>query len=264
MPGEKPGAAGDIMREKIIFIHGISDQMTGYSNPLYNAAMLNLRKRLSSEYCDPAEVDKRLARFEQFEMMWADLTGPVVSKYLQTQYPPDRRGHWNFIKKRVEPLVVQLGVYAHDKAHNGLITKRINELFADALADKPDYITVIGHSLGSVIAWDYLFGFVDGFRLEPSVKVRAFITMGSPIPLFAAQTRHPVSDAVLPDNIGKWINLIDPDDGVAAYMRQAFPKISSDRLRDVEVSTGFWMISSHSGYWQSSDCANAIAKTLEG
>jgi len=246
------------MKEKIIFIHGISNQTTGYSDWLYRETLARYGQMLSKQGYLPATVAARLAEFSQFEMLWADCTGPDVSKYMQTQYPDGRPGAWTGIERRVDPLVAQLGIYTRDKERGGPIVQRINELFRQALADSPDRITVIGHSLGSVIAWDYLFGWQDGFRLDKNVPVRALVTMGSPIPLFAAMMRHPVSDAALPANIGRWVNLIDPDDGVARFCRPHFSAIDRERMEDVEVSTGFWMISSHSGYWSSRSTAEAI------
>lgn len=250
------------MREKIIFIHGISDQKTGYSNGLYGDILARYRRKLEKTGMGADGIEARLGGISQFEMLWADCTGPEVSQYTQTQYPPGRKGLWTGIEKRVDPLVAQLGMYTRDKERCGPILQRINELFLRALADKPDCITVVGHSLGSVIAWDYLFGFREGFRLRRDVPVRALVTMGSPIPLFAAMMRHPISDVTMPSNILRWLNLIDPEDGVARYCRSHFPALAEGQLKDLEVSTGFWLIASHSGYWQSGDTAAAIADIL--
>jgi len=135
-------------------------------------------------------------------------------------------------------------------------------LFARALSDEPDCVTVIGHSLGSVIAWDYLFGFREGFRMRGDIPVRALVTMGSPIPLFAAMMRHPVSDVRMPPNVNRWLNLIDPEDGVARYCRSHFPSLAEGQMRDLEVFTGFWMLASHGAYWESAETADAIASVL--
>ena len=234
------------MREKLIFIHGIASQKTGYSDGLYNRILGLL-------------PDSRAKELSQCEILWSDCTSWDISSYLQTQYR-DRPGLWQFITEGVDPLVAQLGIYAADKEAHGPILRRIQDGFTAALADNPDCITVIGHSLGSVIAFDYLMGFKEAWHLPESVKVRALITMGSPIPLFTTMMRHPVSDVTLPPNIGQWDNLIDPHDGVARFCKPHFYRM--DNMRDVLVNSGFWMISSHCGYWSSKSTAKAIAEGL--
>ncbi len=250
------------MREKLIFIHGISDKTTGYSNRLYREILARYKHRLKEAGRTDATIAERLGGISQFEMLWADCTGPEISQYLQAQYPPERKGFWKGVEKRVDPLVAQLGMYSRDKERGGPIIERINELFARALSDEPDCVTVIGHSLGSVIAWDYLFGFREGFRMRGDIPVRALVTMGSPIPLFAAMMRHPVSDVRMPPNVNRWLNLIDPEDGVARYCRSHFPSLAEGQMRDLEVSTGFWMLASHGAYWESAETADAIASIL--
>ena len=95
--------------------------------------------------------------------------------------------------------------------HNGVATK-IRRMVADALTTAwraGRRIILIGHSLGSVIAYDVLW---ELSRREASdVCVDRFVTIGSPLGLNFVQHRILSSPESLarryPDNIRHWINL---------------------------------------------------------
>lgn len=67
---------------------------------------------------------------------------------------------------------------------------------------------LIGHSLGSVVAWEYL-------RRHPEHHVDLFLTLGSPLGLRMVRTRLPHSVFGPSRNIGRWVNVRDPRDPVA-------------------------------------------------
>jgi pimeloyl-ACP methyl ester carboxylesterase len=117
---------------------------------------------------------------------------------------------------------------------------------------------VIAHSLGTVIAFDYLMGF-RRYRVHHSVDVKSFITMGSPIPLFTSAMGHPDSDLKLPPQINRWINIRSPRDGVARPMKPFFRHIPIDEHL---VHTTFSPFSSHNAYWTDHDTADIIAAQI--
>ena len=63
----------------------------------------------------------------------------------------------------------------------------------------------------------------------------------------------------LPRNIKRWINMLDPDDGVARYTRRYFKNI---KIEDKEINTGWDPVGSHSSYWKDRDVARSIADSL--
>lgn len=75
---------------------------------------------------------------------------------------------------------------------------------------------LIGHSLGSVVALEYL-------RLHPDRQVDLFVTLGSPLGLRAI--RHLLAEPDFgtgeagPGNVGRWVNLRDRRDPVACTGR---------------------------------------------
>jgi hypothetical protein len=109
-----------------------------------------------------------------------------------------------------------------------------------------------------VIAYDYIFGFRK-YKLNPTIKVEAFITMGSPIPLFTSAMGFVDNKVTLPKNVKRWINILDPDDGIARYTRQYFKKIN---VKDKEINTGWDPLGAHSNYWRDPDVARFIADNL--
>ena len=67
---------------------------------------------------------------------------------------------------------------------------------------------------------------------------------------------HPDSDLSLPAFIKKWVNILSPRDGIARYMKPFFRNIP---ILEHEVSTGFFPISAHTGYWKDDLTAEIIA-----
>ena len=75
-----------------------------------------------------------------------------------------------------------------------------------------DDILLIGHSMGSIIAYDVLINHQDECR------VNTFVTVGSPlgIPIIISRIFEEQKSLKVPPNIsGKWYNLSDPEDLVA-------------------------------------------------
>lgn len=102
----------------------------------------------------------------------------------------------------------QVKVYLDDQVLAGRIRSRL----LAGLEGAPR--VVIGHSLGSVVAFDTL-------RLNPDLSVSMLVTVGSPLGMQAVQSRlrHPGGPSVTPlalSGVSRWVNLYDPGDPVAA------------------------------------------------
>jgi len=87
-----------------------------------------------------------------------------------------------------------------------LVRDKINAIVAAELTTQPT--VVVGHSLGSVVAYDVL-------RNRRDLRVPLFVTVGSPLAVRA------VNDPLVPlravPNIGGWYNALDTRDVVALY-----------------------------------------------
>lgn len=225
----------------IVFIHGIADQTTGYSNKLYDNIL---------HYSDRSSKV-----LKQKEIMWADVTHDLTCRFNRFQYvKPKKKGKSDKIKKGIDPLVLQVLYYAKDKKKQNDILARVHSCMAKLRGD----VVVIAHSLGSVIMFDYLMGFANNV-LPANIKVSHFITMGSPIPLFVSGHGHCSSNLTLPSNVEKWTNIIDPDDCVANWCEPHFAK---GVVEDKYLNVGAFPLSTHGNYWSKKKVAKFIAEVI--
>lgn len=110
----------------------------------------------------------------------------------------------------VDPALDQVTRYFHDDALRAVAISRVTELVT------PDTRIVVGHSLGSVIAYEALHLLTTPIDL--------FLTLGSPLGL-----RTIIHDKVrprpaIPPTVQWWVNIADKDDIVAAdpYLERSF------------------------------------------
>lgn len=135
--------------------------------------------------------------------------------------------------------------------------------------------SIVAHSLGSIIAYDYLF---DLFG-KPTTRRRRvlkkgrprighFFTMGSPIALFLLRKAHLLQDVanLSRDPIGAgrskemWMNFWSKQDVLAYPLERFFPQVVTDR----NVDTGNLIYNSHLGYWHNPEVAASVADALTG
>ncbi|MFG2602284.1 hypothetical protein ACGFT2_01770 [Streptomyces sp. NPDC048514] len=101
---------------------------------------------------------------------------------------------------RFNKALTQVGAYLSSPVLRSKILSRVSAVIDD------DTKVVVSHSLGSVVAYEVL--------RDRSIPIPLFITLGSPLALRAVRSRlqfEPKYPAVK-----NWINLVDPDDVVAA------------------------------------------------
>ena len=141
-------------------------------------------------------------------------------------------------------------------------------------------LTVIGHSLGSVIASDFMWDSTRGadqpyhFRDYP-FTVKNIVLMGSPMALYALRNKPGASESdiinaldcpvqVDPDG-GLWLNLYDPQDPIA-FPLHPIRAYAETGVIDHVVRAGSWLASltplSHVGYWTCRDTAEVIGRKL--
>jgi len=243
----------------VIFIHGISKQTTGYSNGFFKKIVRAYKKNMKKKKYSKQTIDDKIASLNQHEILWADTTTDLTNRYEHLQYGVRKRpGKYNPITRAVDPLFIQILSYALEKKSNKKlkIVKKVDEGFQSICLE--DKTIVIAHSLGTVISFDYLFGFTD-YKMNSKINIDMLITMGSPIPVFTSAMGHPYSELRLPKNVKSWINILDPDDVVAKFCKNHFKNIA---IKDEIVNTGFAPLSSHSNYWRSNKVADLIAKKM--
>lgn len=143
----------------------------------------------------------------------------------------------------------------------------------------------IGHSLGSVIAYDFVYSMMErgqlfDFDSKPTwsseetqnwqTGFQNLYTMGSPIGLFMMRKKNlwskQFSALINPVDNAKvnrqWLNIWDKDDLVAYPLESIFRNAANKTVRDVEVDTGLIMPWAHTEYWSDHETAQVIAETL--
>ena len=235
----------------LIFIHGVNSQTTGYSNRLFKNIVKAYRRRLNAEGKSKKIIKEMTSQLIQKEIIWANVTTDLINRYLFLEYGLKKRsGKWNLLFKQIDPLAIQVMHYVRDKGHNRKapmgILKSVDLSFKNACLNKPDKIIIIAHSLGSVIAFDYVFGF-RRHKLSPKIKVQALITLGSPIAMFTTAMGFTDSKIKLPKNVRRWINIMDPDDGIARLCKPFFKNIP---VQDILINTHWSPLGAHTAYWK--------------
>ncbi|MFE5871523.1 hypothetical protein ACFQ6V_23160 [Streptomyces roseifaciens] len=114
-------------------------------------------------------------------------------------------------------------------------------------------VTVMGHSLGGIIAFDTLAG-----RAHPAVRL--LVTVGSQAPFLyeigaLPSLGHP---AELPGHFPPWLNVYDRRDLLSHVGGPLFP----GRVRDVAVDNRQPFPASHSAYWTNPAVYAAVAEEL--
>lgn len=173
----------------------------------------------------------------------------------------------------------------------------IHEVFADALralADEagPDApLCVIAHSLGSIIASNYLYDLQEEFHrpivpdsvrarmgdtpLERGETLSLFYTLGSPLALWSlrypdfgrpVEVPSPRLARYHPDLDGEWVNFYDKDDVVATPLKPLNDDYGRVVKEDRPLNVGTWLTRwnpfSHLSYWTNPALIERVAAGL--
>ena len=188
-------------------------------------------------------------------------------------------------------LISLLGdVIAYERDPNNVVYQAIHRGVEDCVRqlseaslterDSSGYapLTVIGHSLGSVVASDFVWDRTrgTGYRLPTySLALTNFVAMGSPMALYTLRNnpfgqresiREALDSPILVDPVGGlWLNLYDRQDAIA-FPLEPIESYKEIGVIDRPISVGNWLtgwsLLSHVGYWRSEEVARHIARKL--
>lgn len=131
-------------------------------------------------------------------------------------------------------------------------------------------LTMIAHSLGSVIASNYVWdatkvrrqagrpGFHEAWQLEN------LFTVGSPLALFALQyggAEMFSSPIAVEGARGRWVNIYDNDDPIAMPLKSLNAAYGRAVARDAEVNAGAYLFA-HGGYFTEPHTLRIISQKL--
>lgn len=270
----------------IAFIHGI-----GRTEPGYSASMQReLARTFAPRIGRPHDVAKTELVFE--EVNWSGVLERPESelwKKVISDGPARYRRLRDFMVHFAADAIAYQPVPSDRSAYDA-----IHEVVAESLARLAERagprapLCIIAHSLGTVIASNYLYDLmkrrqsfmgsrvrakVNGTPLERGETLAVLVTMGSPIalwslryPRFGEPVRMPCLEKHHPGMEARWTNFYDPDDVIGYPLRPLNAKyrkaVTEDRAVDVGSILTRWTPLSHTGYWGSRGVAEDVADML--
>ncbi len=150
------------------------------------------------------------------------------------------------------------------------IRDRVREPIARAIAAGDGAVTLVGHSLGSVICFDiaYYDSYHNADWRRSGFELANLITLGSPLPLFAMscdERGDPKPKYTDPGAVvklvrpgGRWLNFFDPQDLFGYPLAATFPGLA----RDIIVSTGALPTTAHTRMWDNPEVVRHLAACL--
>lgn len=269
----------------ILFLHGIGRTQPGYARPMREAITARFARAAGAETSSPqAQVV-----FE--EVNWSGALQPAedaLGSKLRAAGPLRYGRLRGFMLDFAADAIAYQPTHADRSAYDAIhaeVAATLKRLATRAGARAP--LVMIGHSLGSVIASNYLYDLLKPRRSFMAAEVRArigksplergetlarFYTMGSPIALWSL--RYPGFGVPVtlprrrlarhhPGIEPRWVNFYDPDDVIGYPLKPLNERyreaVDEDRAVDVGSLLTRWNPLSHTGYWGDSEVADVIA-----
>lgn len=245
------------MANYLIFVHGIGEQEPGVYNDFGNRIREATNPDLywdEAYWADVTQPDeellkKRVGRGGFLHNYYIGSFGDLVA-YSKLHYPPDK---YSEIQQRFSERVY-------------LASKRA-EYFNDTNA----CLSVIGHSMGSVIASDGLYNMISSGTFPQNMKLKCLFTLGSPLALYAL--RYGIERFTKPIRPEVWLNFYYPQDVAALALKPLNKAYNSAVTEDICLSPGslgrrlisvlpYLSVGSHSWYFTDPRVISRIAEEL--
>lgn len=272
----------------IAFIHGIGRTKPGYSAAMQRALTRQFASRVGRGVASPAsqlifeEINWSAALQSREDRLWRRLApdGPLRYRRL-------RHFMVDFAADAIAYQPAPSDRSAYDAIHEE-VARCLARLASRAGPRAP--LCVIAHSLGTVIASNYLYDLrkrhnsfmcssvranINGTPLERGETLALLYTMGSPIALWSLRYAkfgdpirfpEPMLTRHHPGLDGRWVNMYDPDDVVGYPLRPLNARYRETVTEDLPIDVGSiftrWNPMSHLGYWKDGWVADRIAEGL--
>lgn len=281
----------------VVITHGIGwgEKRETYADQLQQNIEKSFRRALK-QLDLPVERPKRGEGLRFRVVFWSPVTQEPQNRLidlLELEQPSD---FWleRLIYEARRQMIGLVGDIIAYSGSQDLVYQEIHFRVHEALHDLVDalddddrdehglaHLTLIGHSLGSVITSDFIW---DNRDTEPGrehiladydLNVKNIILLGSPMAMYTLRGNPDASKEELaesldspvtcdPDN-GLWLNMFDPQDAVGLPLTpiDAYANIG---VVDCSVNAGNWATgwnpASHVGYWNSNAAADIIGRKL--
>jgi len=280
---DRPGRGGPPRRVAVAVVHGIGGQRSDFAVAMIEAIRASFRDTA------PEAPDDALAFAP---VHWAPVLQSAqheLTRRVQSEHDLD----WDRLRSVIisflgdgiayEPTPHNRAVY--DAVH-GVMAEALHRAAAEAASDAP--LCVIAHSLGSVVASNYLYDLSKPELVSDEVRMHMghtplergetfthFFSLGSPLALWALrhgdfgcplEVPSQMLTAHHPNLTGGWLNFFDRDDVIAHPLRQLNDAYAGAVTEDVEVNAGSLLESttplSHNGYATDREVVDRISSTL--
>jgi hypothetical protein len=295
---------------------------------------MGLLREEGAIYSDP--LQQRIAahmgadadRLRYYEVNWSDIGQADEDMLLRNKILPDQwhtvnlrhpidslletidrfRGASNELRQFMVGSVGDVFTYLTLAGKQDIQRRLKDKIFAarqaqiDEGVPPPHYISIMAHSLGSVVTYDlarYFGDTAEGRQEVGSAALANLFTFGSPLALFSLleygqerqpgnapppavlsdgqsspqspeqrkpEARHPYSTRGIKLNLeaGKWLNFYDQQDPIACTLHDLYsPRSSSDDRSEVDdIPVQTGVLYAHTAYWENDEMAAAMAKQL--
>ena len=271
----------DTMR--VIYVHGISDSLPekyDYTGGFSTRLVAKLKELgVIPARASQAEID-RIITFEP--AYYADI-GHDEEEALLKDYQRERGQLYNFFDQSLENLfgydlirrfmissVSDVLLYKSEAGQNAIRERLLEKLVP--YVGTPDPVTIVAHSLGSVVAFDVLY-YHNWHTWRGLFKPANLFTLGSPIALFSLsvgsdgkqETKNnpkiAMPDPYLTQQSGVWYNFFDAQDIIGYHLESYFQ--NKYAVKDILVQTGTLPLKAHTEYWINNEILTTIAQRLK-
>lgn len=161
----------------------------------------------------------------------------------------------NFFPKLHNSLIHHFLIETYLYLNNPEFTQQVHQRISDTILDPNQEYAVIGHSLGSVIAYNYL-------REHPKLKFKFFMSLGSPLAfrIIQSQVVHPIQR---PESLkGDWFNIYSLNDFLAAFPLMQQPFNFSPKIINLAIHTSAFHPHEIGHYLENPDVTNLLTSQL--
>lgn len=243
-----------IKNTAIIVIHGIGDQKPGFSK--------NFSRKLAKHLPD--------YNINFFEFEWQNLV-----KYRERALLKNLKGlKWRLTRRFAISYIGDVLAYCRDSHFYRAVHAKFDNTLQDAIdwVGEDGDIYIVAHSLGSVIAYNFIYNFQNQeskgnliFKAQACLNldaIKGFISLGSPLYLYSLQSPEDDVSIKLP----YWLNIYSPFDVIGYPVKCINTNFASSSIQDKKLILGgiltFWNPLCHIKYFDSNKVSKIIKEVI--
>jgi hypothetical protein len=223
----------ELSKHTVMIIHGIGEHETGYSVPFQE----RLFREINSD------------KVQFIEIRYSHLLDRGIKEYNLNEHNIKELGSDEFRKLFNSTL--------YDAISYGYTRKSVFDYIDASIPEKIDNLTVIAHSLGGIVAYDWIYHQKENERNER--KIKNFFTLGSPLALKMITRRHELRAEY-------WMNIVGEHDIIGKPMKIS-PADMKQVNRDYICPVGGFVQRRtpfcHTGYFDDDNVIKPIAKKIQ-